>query len=157
MLTDRRAVRIVVMRSTIHLVTADDCRFLRPLHDDFLLRAFRASSWVRGLEGADLEAVAAAGRALVDEEPLTFMARRLAGAAVARQRPGVPGPGRRARAPLVQVPPWAVWGGWASPATPAPRRGSAGRSAGARWTSSSCATSPPSARRRSWTSRRGRA
>ena len=72
MLTDRRAVRIVVMRSTIHLVTADDCRFLRPLHDDFLLRAFRASSWVRGLEGADLEAVAAAGRALVEEEPRTF-------------------------------------------------------------------------------------
>jgi winged helix DNA-binding protein len=31
LLVDRRVVRIVVMRATIHLVSADDCLLLRPL------------------------------------------------------------------------------------------------------------------------------
>lgn len=31
LLLDRRVVRIVVMRATIHLVSADDCLLLRPL------------------------------------------------------------------------------------------------------------------------------
>ena len=72
MLTDRRAVRIAIMRSTVHLVTAEDCRFLRPLHAAFLERALLTSTWRTGLDDLDLGAVVAAGRALVEEQPLTF-------------------------------------------------------------------------------------
>lgn len=111
MLVDRTVVRIVLMRSTVHLVTADDCLFLRPLLADFLARGLATSSWRADLDGVDLDAVAAHGRALVEEEPLAFneLGRRLA------DDPGGGDPAAlaqvvRAHVPLVQVPPRAVWG-----------------------------------------------
>ncbi|HET6952944.1 MAG TPA: winged helix DNA-binding domain-containing protein [Acidimicrobiales bacterium] len=111
MLTDRRAVRIVIMRSTIHLVTADDCRFLRPLHDAMLMQRLRTSTWMDGLRGADLDAVVAAGRALVEARPLAF---KELGAGLAASwpdhDPDALAQAVRAGAPLVQVPPRAVWG-----------------------------------------------
>src|SRR5690606_23171057 len=64
MLTDRRAVRIVVMRGTVHLVTADDCRFLRPLLADFLGRGLTISNWAPGLVDLDLDEVVTMGREL---------------------------------------------------------------------------------------------
>lgn len=111
LLTDRRAVRIVIMRGTVHLVTAEDCLFLRPLHDDFLARGLQTSAWRSGLVDLDLDEVVAAGRALVEDEPLTF---RELGVRLAQRWPGYD-PATlaqvvRARAPLVQIPPRAVWG-----------------------------------------------
>ena len=109
MLTDRRAVRIAIMRSTVHLVTAEDCRFLRPLHAAFLERALLTSTWRTGLDDLDLGAVVAAGRALVEEQPLTFRgAGGPAGGALARARPGDARPGGAGAGAAGQLPPRAV-------------------------------------------------
>jgi Winged helix DNA-binding domain len=111
MLTDRRAVRIAIMRSTVHLVTAEDCRFLRPLHAAFLERGLLTSTWRTGLHDLDLGAVVAAGRALVEEQPLTF--RELGVRLVERwpeRDPATLAQAVRALTPLVQLPPRAVWG-----------------------------------------------
>jgi hypothetical protein len=111
MLTDRTAVRIVVMRGTVHLVTADDALVLRHLHTDFLARGLRTSTWAKGLDGVDLDAVADRGRALVEDEPLTF---RDVGVRLAERwpdrDPATLAQAVRAHVPLVQVPPRAVWG-----------------------------------------------
>jgi hypothetical protein len=111
LLTERRVVRIVIMRGTVHLVTADDCLFLRPLHADFLARGLATSTWARGLEGLDVDAVVAEGRALVEAEPLPFgeLGARLARTWPDRD-PATLAQVVRAMAPLVQVPPRAVWG-----------------------------------------------
>ena len=111
MLTDRRAVRIVVMRGTVHLVTADDCRFLRPLLADFLGRGLTISNWAPGLVDLDLEEVVTMGRELIEAEPLTFNAlgKRLAEQWTDRD-PATLAQVLRARAPHVQLPPRAVWG-----------------------------------------------
>lgn len=111
MLTDRRAVRIVIMRSTVHLVSAEDCLLLRPLHAEFLARGLTTSQWRPGLADLDLDVVSAAGRALVEGQPLTF---RDLGLRMAERWPDRDAQTLaqvvRARVPLVQVPPRAVWG-----------------------------------------------
>ncbi len=111
MLSDRRAVRIVIMRGTVHLVTADDCLFLRPLHAAFLRRALLTSTWRTGLQDLDLDAVAATARSVIEAEPLTFsrLGTRLAEEWPDRD-PAALAQAARALIPLVQVPPRAVWG-----------------------------------------------
>jgi hypothetical protein len=66
LLTDRAAVRIALMRSTIHLVTARDCLALRPVIQPCLDRALKGTFGKR-LDGIDLIELANAGRALVEE------------------------------------------------------------------------------------------
>jgi hypothetical protein len=111
MLTDRRAVRIVVMRGTVHLLTADDALTLRALHAEYLARNLRTSQWQSGLAGLDLAAVEAAARALVEEAPRPFGE---LGDLLAERWPGREAAAlsqvARAGVPLVQVPPRAVWG-----------------------------------------------
>lgn len=107
---DRRLVRIALMRSTIHLVTARDCVELRPLVQPVLERAHLATYGKR-LEGIDPEEVAAAGRALVEERPRTPAE---VGALLAERWPGRDPAALsgwvRALLPLVQVPPRGLWG-----------------------------------------------
>ncbi|GGO84126.1 winged helix DNA-binding domain-containing protein [Wenjunlia tyrosinilytica] len=110
LLTERQAVRIVLMRGTIHLVTADDCLKLRPLVQPCLDRAMRGG-FGRGLAGVDLAELEAAGRALVEEVPRT----PAEVGAVLRERwpdrsPADLSNAVRMLVPLVQVPPRAVWG-----------------------------------------------
>lgn len=111
MLTDRRAVRIVVMRGTVHLLAADDACALRSLHAEYLARTLQTSSWQAGLVGLDVAAVEAAGRALVEDEPRPFgeLGKLLANRWPDRD-PATLAQVVRARVPLVQVPPRAVWG-----------------------------------------------
>ena len=111
MLTERRVVRIALMRSTVHLVTAEDCLFLRPLLADFLARGLQTSTWRAGLVDLDNGAVVGAGRELIEAEPLTFNAlgKRLAEMWPDRD-PATLAQLVRANAPLVQLPPRAVWG-----------------------------------------------
>jgi hypothetical protein len=110
LLTDRRAVRIALMRGTIHLVSARDCLPLRRLVQPVLERGLRGA-FGKQLAGVDPAAVAAAGRELVESEPMTFS--RL-GDALAGHWPDHPpaalAQAVRAYVPLVQVPPRAVWG-----------------------------------------------
>ncbi len=112
LITDRRAVRIALMRNTIHLVTARDCLRLRPLVQPVLDRGLYANRAHRGgIEGVDIEALVAAGRALLEERPRT--AKEL-GRLLQEHWPDRD-PASLARAirylvPLVQVPPRGVWG-----------------------------------------------
>jgi hypothetical protein len=110
LLVSRDVVRIALMRGTIHLVSADDALFLRPLVQPVLDRGL-TSNWAKRLDGVDLDAVATAGEALTSEQPLTFAE---LGDALTRDWPDHPGDALaqavRARIPLVQVPPRAVWG-----------------------------------------------
>src|SRR5919199_4538117 len=72
LILDRRAVRTALMRNTIHLVTARDCLALRPLVQPVFARYLYASRTHReALEGVDIEALIAAGRALLEERPRT--------------------------------------------------------------------------------------
>src|ERR1700753_17558 len=110
LLESRAVVRIALMRSTIHLVTADDALVWRPLIQPVLDPGL-AGNWGKQLAGLDLDRVAARGRELTSAQPLTFAE---LGAALAETFPGYPGDAQamavRCRVPLVQVPPRAVWG-----------------------------------------------
>jgi hypothetical protein len=112
LLVSRRAVRLALFRSTIHLVTARDCLTLRPVVAPALERALlKSSPFGRRLAGVDLAALAAAGRALTERAPQTTSE---LGAQLAARWPGAGaealGQGLRALLPLVQVPPRGVWG-----------------------------------------------
>jgi hypothetical protein len=70
LLAARGAVRATLMRATIHLVSARDCLFLRPLMQPVPERTFNGQ-FGRRLDGVDRAALLAAGRALVEERPRT--------------------------------------------------------------------------------------
>lgn len=111
LLQERRAVRIVLMRSTIHLVTARDCLGLRPVMQPVLEQQLRGSQAGKRLAGLAVDAIVAAGRTLLEERPRTAAE---AAALLAERWPGADGESIhhaiRALAPLVQVPPRGVWG-----------------------------------------------
>ena len=110
LITDRSLVRIAVMRGTIHLVSARDCLPLRQLVQPVIERGMRGA-FGKQLAGVDPEELAAAGRRLVETEPMSFA--QLGQALAARwpdHPPAALAQGVRAYVPLVQVPPRAVWG-----------------------------------------------
>lgn len=109
---DRAAVRVTLMRSTLHLVSADDCLVLRAALQETVARRFWTNgAYRRALEGIDLEALLATGRALVEERPLT-PAQLRAGlvAAFPDRDPQALGQAVAQIVPMVQVPPRGVWG-----------------------------------------------
>ena len=110
LLLSRKVVRIGLMRGTIHLVSADDCLRLRPVLQPVLERGLRAN-FGRQLTDVDRAELAVAGRALVEDRPMTFSE---IGDALKGRWPQYPpnalAQGVRALVPLVQVPPRAVWG-----------------------------------------------
>ncbi len=110
LLEERRIVRIALMRSTIHLVTADDALDLRPLLDIVGERSFQ-NNFAKRLAGVDFDDVAQAGRAIVEATPCTFSE---LGRELAKRWPGRDEAALaqviRARVPLVQVTPRGLWG-----------------------------------------------
>lgn len=107
----RQLVRIALLRSTIHLVTARDCLRLRPLVQPVLDRGVTTGRHARQLAGVDPVELTAAGRALVEERPRTYGE---LGTLLSERWPG-PDPASLAAAvrtwvPLVQVPPRGMWG-----------------------------------------------
>ena len=110
LMIDRQVVRIALMRATIHLVTAEDCLMLRPLLQSVLERGLKGA-FGKQLEGIDLQAVIAAGRMLVEQQPRTF---HELGKMLQEQWPSYDpaalGAAVRTWVPLVQVPPRGLWG-----------------------------------------------
>ncbi len=116
LLESREVVRIVLMRSTVHLVSAADAGFLRPLVAPVLERPLRTGSvWARDLAGCDLEEIAGAADELLAAGPLTMTG---IGAGLAERwpdrNPDALAQVARGLLALVQLPPRAVWGakGW---------------------------------------------
>lgn len=109
LMADREVVRIVTMRSTIHTHTAEDCLTLRPLVQparDRELTQFR-----KGLDGVDLDRLAAVARALVETEPRTM--KELREALLVEWPDADPQAlaiAARCKLPLVQVTPRGLWG-----------------------------------------------
>jgi hypothetical protein len=110
LLIDRSVVRLALMRGTIHMVTARDAWGLRPLVQPVLDRVQKGQFGKR-LEGVDLDALVAMGRAFVDERPRTFreLGNHLLGRWPERDRFALEQSIRTAL-PLIQVPPRGLWG-----------------------------------------------
>ena len=80
LIESRRAVRITLMRNTIHLVTARDAFALKPLFTPFGERGFiHGSPWGRGMKEEGLRAIRSVGAELMSERPRTVadLARQL--------------------------------------------------------------------------------
>jgi hypothetical protein len=112
LLEGRKVVRLALMRSTIHLVSAADCLALRPVLEPVQERnLFTASPYGRRLAGMDLPALVRAGRALLEAQPRTIA--ELATALRARwpRRDGQSmAYGIRNLLAMIQVPPRGLWG-----------------------------------------------
>jgi hypothetical protein len=109
---ERRAVRVVMLlRTTIHLVSARDCLEIRPLLQPVAERQWRYSPFAKALAGLDIDEVVAAGRALLAEHPQTggAMGKRLAERWPDRDASSL-GYAVRWLVPLVQIPPRGLWG-----------------------------------------------
>ncbi|MFC3687949.1 winged helix DNA-binding domain-containing protein [Aquipuribacter hungaricus] len=115
LLLDRSVVRVALMRSTLHLVTAQDCLALRPLLAEQLARVARGQ-FGRQVAGVDLAELARLTTALVEERPLGFaeLGERLQQAWPDRDA-GALAQTARNLVPLVQVPPRGLWGSTAPP------------------------------------------
>jgi hypothetical protein len=72
LMTERRAVRLPLMRATLHLVTARDCVRLRPVVQPVLEARYLSSPYGRGVAGMDIGALLAAAGELLEERPRTL-------------------------------------------------------------------------------------
>lgn len=110
LLIERQAVRIAMMRSTVHLVTARDCLRLRPVLQPVQDRAL-SGNYAPNLVGMDIEELVTTGRTLLEERPMTIAE---LGQALNERWPERDATSMayaiRNYAPLVQLPPRGVWG-----------------------------------------------
>lgn len=109
LMADREVVRIVTMRSTIHTHTADDCLTLRPFVQP--ARDRELGNFRTGLQGVDLDRLAALAKELVETEPRTM--KQLREALLTEWPDADPQAlaiAARCTLPLVQVTPRGLWG-----------------------------------------------
>lgn len=110
LIESRRVSRILLMRGTIHVVTAEDCLGLRPLLQETLERLMRGTPFVGHCADIPPRDLDAAAREALGPDPVDV---KDLGAALAERFPGHE-PGHlantvRLRLPLVQTPPRGVW------------------------------------------------
>src|SRR5947208_633573 len=111
LILERRAVRTSLLRTTLHLVIARDALAMRPVLQGVLQRGFASGSpFHKQLVGVDLDALIAAGKALLDDEALTTaqLGKRLAQRWQDRD-PVSLAYAVRYLVPMVQVPPRGLW------------------------------------------------
>ncbi|GAB2862470.1 winged helix DNA-binding domain-containing protein [Actinocorallia aurea] len=110
LLLERRAVRIALMRSTLHLVTAADCLALRALLAEQLARTVKGQ-FGRQIEGIDPADLAAEGARLAQDTALTFAdLGKLLAERWPEHEPNALAQTVRNLVPLVQIPPRGLWG-----------------------------------------------
>jgi winged helix DNA-binding protein len=112
LLLERRVVRLVLMRATLHLVSADDCLRMRPLVQPVLdAELARHRDYAPALAGVDLDTALAFARGVLAERPRSGGELR---AALAERFPRHDAAALayacRNLLALVQVPPRGVWG-----------------------------------------------
>ncbi|MFP3987185.1 winged helix DNA-binding domain-containing protein [Streptomyces sp. E11-3] len=104
----RELVRIVTMRSTIHLHSADDALTLRPLVQ--AARRRELNGFRKGLTGVDLDRLAGLARKAVEAEPRTMkQLREVLVPSWPEADPRSLGAAARCLLPLVQVTPRGLW------------------------------------------------
>jgi hypothetical protein len=110
LLASRRVVRILLLRGTIHLVSAPDALGLRPALQDTLERLMRGTPFVWHCEDIARHDLVSAARAALGAEPVAV---RQLGAALAdrfpEHEPGHLASTARLLPPLVQAPPRGRW------------------------------------------------
>jgi len=116
LISKRRAVRLALMRNTIHLATARDCLAQRALYQPIFERGFKTTHFGRNLVGVDMSALIAQASALMEEKPRTFSEL----GKLLQQRWPDRDPTSLAYAirylvPIIQVPPRGIWGKSAQP------------------------------------------
>jgi winged helix DNA-binding protein len=107
----RKAVRISLMRNTIHLVTSRDAFALKPLFTPFGERGFiHGSPWGRHMKEEDLRAIRTVGVELMSERPRTIadLAKQL-GQRFPGRDPLALAYGVRYMVPLVFTTPRGIW------------------------------------------------
>ncbi|MGZ3147693.1 winged helix DNA-binding domain-containing protein [Lentzea chajnantorensis] len=110
LLTGRQAVRMLLMRGTIHLVSARDALGLRPLTQLKLDRELRSGPFAKRLRGLDFDEIAEAGREILDDTAMgTADAGKLLQARWPDREHTVLGNVLRNKLALVQVPPRGLW------------------------------------------------
>ncbi len=116
LIEQRQVVRATMMRSTLHLMTAQDYALLRPVLQPALTRAMHAF-FGASAKSIDVERIVAAARAYIQEEPRTFVQiRARLSELFPNVDPALLAYAVRTHLPLVQVPPGGVWGFTGSPA-----------------------------------------
>ncbi len=111
MILDRRVVRLVVQRGTVHAVTADDCLTLRPLAQPILTQQLYSHSDYRGsFDGVDLDEVMAfASTVLADSPRSTNQLREALAARFPEHNPAALAFACRNQLAFIQVPPRGLW------------------------------------------------
>lgn len=110
LIDERAAVRISLMRSTIHLVTRRDCLHLRPLTQPMQERQL-SGQWGKQLGGVDLKELTAVAAELVEERAMTYSELgKLLAERWPQALPNALAMAARTFLPLVQVPPRGLWG-----------------------------------------------
>jgi hypothetical protein len=108
---EREVVRMVLMRGTVHLVSAADALRLRPLIQPMLDKQFRGTPLAPRLTGVAREELVATGRKLLARGALSPAELRAElGLRWPDADPGALVDAVRLWAPLVQVPPRGLWG-----------------------------------------------
>jgi hypothetical protein len=108
---DREVVRTVLMRSTLHLVTAQDCVRLRAPVQEVLDRDLYRSAWGQAIAGLDIASVMKTARRLLENEPRshTDLGKLLAKKWPDRD-PAALAYAARNLLLLIQLPPRGIWG-----------------------------------------------
>ncbi|RUS45237.1 winged helix DNA-binding domain-containing protein [Cohnella sp. AR92] len=110
LILDRKAVRMALMRSTLHLVSSSDALQLRPWLQSVLERSLNGS-FGKQLNGVDRMQLVALGRKLLAEKPMTSSE---LGLRLQEHwpdcHPEAVAAAVRNLVPLVQVPPRGIWG-----------------------------------------------